>query len=128
MGKRRQIINLPGRHHQAPIPNATRIGNMLYTSAIGPQDPTTGEVSADPAEQAKAMFSNIRAVVEAAGGTTDDIIHLRLLLQSRDLRKHIDPEWAAMFPDPEDRPARHAEQQEFGRDTLMQCEVVAVLE
>ena len=125
---RRQSFHLSGRDHAAPIPIASKIGNILYSSGIGPSDPDTSETPEDPAEQARAMFKNIRDVMKAAGGSPDDIIYLELRLRSRKLREHIDPEWIAMFPDEHDRPARHASEVEGTGTSLMQCQLIAVME
>jgi 2-iminobutanoate/2-iminopropanoate deaminase len=75
----------------------------LFSSGIG-----GGRDSADPAQQAKQMFGNVRQVMEKAGGSPDNIVHMTLRLKDRSLREYIDPEWPAMFPDEKSRPARHA--------------------
>ena len=120
---RRENFNLSGSGHRAPIPNACKVGNVFYSSAIGGRG---GETN-DAAGQAHRMFQNVKTLVELAGGTTDDIVHVNLLLQDRSLREQIDPEWIAMFPDENNRPARHAHQTDLGGDVLMQCEIVAVI-
>ena len=127
MGRRRSF-HLSGREHAAPIPIASVIGNILFSSGIGPNDPDTRDTPEDPAEQARVMFNNIRAVMEAAGGSPDDIIHVHLTLRDRKLREHIDPEWLKMFPDEDARPARHAVQADGTGASLMQCQIIAVME
>lgn len=39
----------------------------------------------------------------------------------------MNEEWLKLFPDPEDRPARHTDNHELQRNMLIQLEVVAVL-
>ena len=124
---RRQVIDLAGMGHRAPISLGVRIDNVLYTSGISGRDTEKDEMPEDAAGQAKCMFHNIRLMMEAAGGSTDDIIYMQLRLKDRALREFVDPEWLAMFPDPEDRPARHAEAAELGGGMLMQCQIMAVL-
>lgn len=124
---RRQVIDLPGMGHRAPISLAVKIDNILYSSGISGRDSEKDEMPEDAAGQAKAMFRNVERVMEAAGGTTSDIIYMQLRLRDRALREFVDPEWLAMFPDPEDRPARHAEAAELGGGMLMQCQITAVL-
>jgi 2-iminobutanoate/2-iminopropanoate deaminase len=126
---RRQSINIQGVSHPSPIPMASKIGNIVYSSGIGPREEATGTIPSDPAAQAKVMFNNVRRVMEAAGGSPDDIIHMLLRVKDRSIRQHINPEWEAMFPDENSRPARHAvEAPELTRESVMQCEIVAVLE
>jgi len=81
----------------------------------------------DAAGQAEHMFKNVKHLVELAGGTVDDIIYMAIRMKDRDDRKFVDPHWLAMFPDPEDRPARHAEEANLGGGMLMQCQITAVL-
>ena len=124
---RRQVIDLSGMGHRAPISLAVRIDNIVYSSGISGRDAEMDAMPEDAAGQAKAMFRNIERVMEAAGGATADIIYVQLRLQDRALREFVDPEWLAMFPDPEDRPARHAEAADLGGGMLMQCQIMAVL-
>ena len=124
---RRQVIDLSGMGHRAPISLAVRIDNILYSSGISGRDAEKGEMPEDASGQAKAMFRNIERVMEAAGGSVNDIIYMQLRLKDRALREFVDPEWLAMFPDPEDRPARNAEATELGGGMLMQCQIIAVM-
>jgi 2-iminobutanoate/2-iminopropanoate deaminase len=125
---RRQVIQVPGVEHKAPIPAAVRIGDLLFSSAINGRDPRSGEQPDGAREQVELAFQNMAAVVEAAGGTVADIAHVTVFLRDRADRKHVDERWLAMFPDPLDRPARHALPLDRAGGTLVQLEIVAVLE
>jgi 2-iminobutanoate/2-iminopropanoate deaminase len=125
---RRKVIELEGMGHRAPISLAVMIDNILYSSGISGIDTKTESYSSEPAEQAACMFRNIEQVMAEAGGSPADIIYVQLRLKDRSLREHVDPHWLKMFPDPKDRPARHAENApELGGDMIMQCQIVAVL-
>ena len=124
---RRQVIDIAGMGHRAPISLGVRIDNIVYTSGISGRDTEKDEMPEDAAGQAECMFRNIRQVMDAAGGSVDDIIYMQLRLKDRALREFVDPHWLAMFPDPEDRPARNAEAAELGGGMLMQCQIMAVL-
>jgi 2-iminobutanoate/2-iminopropanoate deaminase len=123
---RRQVVDLSYMGHRAPISLAVKIDNIVYSSGIAGQNPDGSGLSEDPAEQAKYMFENIERVMTEVGGSVDDIIYVHLRLKDRSLRELIDPHWLKMFPDPEDRPARHAENADLGQ-MLMQCQIMAVL-
>ena len=127
MAQRRQVLNIPGRNRTAPIPDGIRIGNQVYSSALTGIDMTTNETPADPVRQAELLFQNIRAFMETAGGSVDDIAHLTLYLKEGASREHFDKEWARMFPDPDDRPARHRIALPLRGDTYYQVELIAVL-
>jgi 2-iminobutanoate/2-iminopropanoate deaminase len=104
-----------------------RVGNVLYSSAVMGADPATGDVPEDGAEQVRLMFENIRTLVGLGGGSIDDIVFMSVLLGDNSLREHINQHWLDMFPDPEDRPARHITKVEPSRRTSVQVEFVAVL-
>jgi 2-iminobutanoate/2-iminopropanoate deaminase len=56
-------------------------GNLLLTSGMIPMLPDTGElVDGDIAEQTAQALDNLRAIVEEAGGTMDDIVKTNVYL------------------------------------------------
>ncbi len=127
MAKLRQIITIPGTPHGAPIPNGTKIGNMVFSSAISGRDIEKKVVPEDPDEQAAAMFRNLRTFMEKAGGTPDNIAHMTVFMKEEKYRDNVNKEWLKMFPNEDDRPARHALKAELRGGMLFQIEVIAVL-
>lgn len=64
-----------------PYSQAVQVGNTLYTSGQIPLDPTTGElITGDITAQAKRVFENLRAVVEAAGASFNDVARVGIYL------------------------------------------------
>lgn len=60
---------------------AVKAGTTIYLSGQIPLVPATMEmVSDDFAEQAVQVFENIKAVCEAAGGTTNDLVKVNIFL------------------------------------------------
>ena len=100
-------------------PHARRVGNLLFLSGIGPRDPATnaipgneyfadGRVSRyDIAAQAKAVFANVRAVLEASGARWEDLVDVTVFLtdMERDFAAY-NAVWAEFFPDPANAPCR----------------------
>ena len=126
MGKR-QVIHVPGVEHKAPIPAGVLIGGMLFSSAINGKDPASGGYPDGAAEQMKFAFANMATLVREAGGDVDDIAHVTVFLQDLSDKKLLDEQWLAMFPDPADRPARHAVKVDRAGSMLVQLEIIAVL-
>jgi 2-iminobutanoate/2-iminopropanoate deaminase len=124
---KRKSIHIEGMEHGAPIPNGAVIGNLVFSSAISGKDAKTGVLSNDPVTQADAMFRNLRLFMERAGGTPDNIAHVKVYLKDEKYRDAVNQSWVEMFPDEHDRPARHALKVELRGDVLFQIEVVAVL-
>lgn len=125
---KRQVLEIPGVSHQAPIPMGVKMGKLVFSSAIMGQDPKTGALPAEPERQAELVFQNIRTFMKAAGGTPDDIAHMTVFLKDLGNREHLNREWLKMFPNKDDRPARHAVQADLPRGMLIQCEIIAVLD
>ena len=124
---KRKNIHIKGMEHGAPIPNGVVIGNMVFSSAIGGKDAKTGVLSDDPAEQAEAMFRNLALFMESAGGTPENIAHVKLYLKDEKYRDAVNGPWIKMFLDEHDRPARHALKVDLRGKNLFQIEIVAVL-
>ncbi|GAA1972009.1 Rid family hydrolase [Isoptericola halotolerans] len=76
---------------QAPAPAHTfhqgvRRGPFVQVSGQGPVDPASGEYlhPGDVAAQTTRTLENVRAIVEAAGATFDDVVMLRVYLTTRE--------------------------------------------
>ncbi|MCY8233105.1 RidA family protein [Priestia endophytica] len=124
---KRQVLHVKGSNHQNPIPTAVKIGNMVYTSAIIGSDPETGKMPESVEEEVANLFHYMREIMELAGGTTDDIAHLSVSLTDREYKKVVNVEWLKMFPNEDDRPARHSTVQKLRDGLRVQIEMTAVL-
>lgn len=124
---KREVLHVKGSNHQNPIPTAVKIGNMVYTSAIIGSDPETGEMPETVEEEVANLFYYMREIMELAGGTVDDIAHLSVLATDSAYKKVVNVEWIKMFPDENDRPARHTTVQKLREGLRVQIEMTAVL-
>jgi reactive intermediate/imine deaminase len=60
---------------------AVRVGNTIWVSGQIPLDPHTKElVGGDIETQTRQVFDNLKAVVEAAGATFDDVVKANVYL------------------------------------------------
>jgi 2-iminobutanoate/2-iminopropanoate deaminase len=124
---RRQSVNFPGFAHQNPIPNASRIGNVMMSSVISGVDPGTRNLPAELSKQVTNLFTHIRAAVTAAGGTPDDILKITFWMKDPSTgRAALNDEWVKMFPDPDSRPARHTLPSGGEGAAQVTCDFVAV--
>jgi 2-iminobutanoate/2-iminopropanoate deaminase len=125
---KRESINWPGFAHSNPIPNASRIGNIVMSSVIGPRDPETGKVPDTLEQQVTNLFRQLAAAIKAAGGTPDDIIKIEFWAKDQAAgRAALNGEWVKMFPDANARPARHTQQLPADSAAMVQCAFTAVL-
>lgn len=78
-------------------PHARRVGNLLFLSGIGPRDAKTNEIPGGPVRgpdgrpreydvraQTRAVIANVRAVLEAAGSSMDQIVDVTVYLIDMD--------------------------------------------
>jgi len=100
-------------------PHARRVGNLLFLSGIGPRDPATDAIAGneyfadgrvrryDIDMQARAVFANVRAVLEASGACWEDLVDVTVYLtdMASDFKAY-NAVWAEHFPDPATAPCR----------------------
>lgn len=102
-----------------PYPHARRVGYLLFLSGIGPrqrgastipgvtQDATGAVVARDFEAQARAVFANVQAVLDAAGAAWSDILDVTCFLtHMTDDFPTLNRLWVEAFPDQESRPTR----------------------
>ena len=100
-------------------PHARRVGNLLFLSGIGPRDHDTNAIvgnvhdadgrllSYDIDAQTRAVFANVRAVLEASGACWQDLVDVTVYLtdMGADFACY-NAVWAEYFPDIDQAPCR----------------------
>lgn len=105
---KRRSIHVGQSHGANPIPAASVKNGILMSGAIyglagGATEP------ADCEGQCAALFAAMAAILAAAGGTLDDVVHVAVKLAEPADRDSLNRHWVAAFPDPDSRPARHVD-------------------
>lgn len=122
-------VHVQGLHHgKAPIPSAARSGPLVTSSRVFGLDPESGKLGLDPAAQVALVFSNIRAIMNAAGGQETDVARVSFFVNDNQVRPLIDDEWVSMFPHEDRRPARHIDVVELRAPLVVQAEFTAYIE
>ena len=82
----RQPVHPPGfAKPQAPYTPAIIEGGLVFVSGQGPLDPATGEyVKGDIRSETRRVFENIRAILDAAGSSLEQVLKVNVFL--RDIR------------------------------------------
>jgi 2-iminobutanoate/2-iminopropanoate deaminase len=124
---RRKSIHVETYKHANPIPAASRIGNIVATGIISSRDPATGKFAPTLDEQCAVMFGHIKSIIEAAGGTTGDILKLNVWMKDPSQRAQVNEHWLKMFPDEHSRPARQTMRADLDGGQLVQCDFLAVV-
>lgn len=107
LGGGRENLEIPGIGHHDPIPLGTRTQGVVISSGIGGHSQRDYTLPETLEEQAAGCFANMKSLVELVGGTTDNIGHVTVLLKDYKDREVLERHWRAMFPDPENEPARY---------------------
>lgn len=90
-----------------PYSQVIQAGNFYYLSGQTPIDPATGKlVEGGVTEQAKQVFANIKAVLEAAGLEPTDVVKSTVFLSSMDLFQDMNKVYGEFYGD--HKPARSA--------------------
>ena len=100
-------------------PHARRVGDLLFLSGIGPRDPASNGIPGNVHDaegrliaydidvQTRAVFANVRAVLDASGARWGDLVDVTVYLtdMARDFRAY-NAIWAEYFPDAATAPCR----------------------
>src|SRR3954470_11502124 len=78
----RQAVSTPAAPQAiGPYSQAVRAGGMLFVSGQIPIDPATGAlIEGTIADQTHRVFQNLRAILEAAGGSFDGVVRTTVYL------------------------------------------------
>lgn len=118
-------VNVPGASHKAPIPGAARVGPILATSAVNGKDAATGALPPEAQAQADNAFANLQAVLAAGGASLADVVKLSVTIADESVREAVNSPWLTLFPDPQDRPARHIVVHALQHGMKLQLEALA---
>jgi 2-iminobutanoate/2-iminopropanoate deaminase len=102
-------------NHLEPVPLAARIGDLLFSSDIFGWDDTKKQIPHEPRLQAEALFKNIEDLLQKTGGSLENITYIMVCTRKdrhREALPAFNQPWLRAFPNPSQRPARHAFQEE----------------
>ena len=117
-------IQTPGAPNPTgPFNHAIRYGDLVFTSGQAGRNRETGKMG-DVADQARRIFANISAVLEAAGTSLEHVVKVTVFMRNVADRDAFNAVYAELMPQP--FPARTAAFCELGNpDMLVEMEVVA---
>lgn len=109
-----------------PYSQAIICGNMVYTSGQIPVNPETGEVVSGGIEgQTERVLENLKAVLEAAGSSLQQVVKTTVFIKSMNDFAAVNAVYARYFKEP--YPARSCvEVARLPKDVGIEIEAVAV--
>jgi 2-iminobutanoate/2-iminopropanoate deaminase len=110
-----------------PYSQAIRAGDLLFVSGQIPLDPKTGElVKSGVADETKKVLENLKAILEAAGGSFGDVVKTTIFLKDMNNFSVVNEVYGSFFPQP--FPARATvEVARLPRDVNVEIDVIAKL-
>jgi 2-iminobutanoate/2-iminopropanoate deaminase len=110
-----------------PYSQAVRAGDLLFVSGQIPLDAKSGElVRTSIADETKKVLENLKAIIEAAGGSLGDVVKTTIFLKDMNNFSVVNEVYGAYFPQP--FPARATvEVARLPRDVNVEIEAIAKL-
>ena len=110
-----------------PYSQANVVDNLIFTSGQLGMIPATGELAGDDIQtQTRQALTNLKAIVEQAGGTLDNVVKTTVFLNSMNDFVEMNRVYKTFFS--ADCPARSAvEVSRLPKNALVEAEAIAVL-
>ena len=109
-----------------PYSQAIISGNMLYASGQIPLNPETGEIPEGVEAQTRQALTNVKNLIEAAGGSMDNVVKTSVFIKNMDDFAKINEIYAEFFTEP--YPARSCvEVARLPKDVLLEVETITEL-
>lgn len=109
-----------------PYSQGIIIGELVYTSGQIPLNPKTGEMAESIEEQTAQSLENIKAILEEAGTSMNNVIKTTVFLDDMNNFSRMNEVYGTYFK--ENKPARSAVQvAKLPKDAKIEIEVIATL-
>lgn len=108
-----------------PYSQAIEVNGMVYTSGVIPVNPATGEIPQGVQAQAEQAISNLAALLEASGTSTENTVKTTVFIKNMDDFGTINEIYAKYFTGV--YPARSCvEVARLPKDVLIEIEAIAI--
>lgn len=127
MSKKEIIQTTKAPKPTAPLSQATKFGNLVFVSGSAGRHPETGEYpEGGIKEQTRQTLENMKAVLEEAGTSLENILKVTAFLKDLDDRPGFNEVYSSYFP--VNQPARTAlGAGALGEGMLVEIEAIACI-
>jgi 2-iminobutanoate/2-iminopropanoate deaminase len=121
------VVSVEGLGHgKQPIPLAVTVGPLLVTGNVSGVDKDSGTQPAELRDEIANAFANVGHVLDAAGFGLDDLAKVEVLLADPAARDTLNEVWTDLFPNADDRPARHTSVANLPNSLRVQVSITAM--
>jgi len=127
LGETRVPLEIPGLSHKDPLPMGAKLGPMVFSSVIAPEDPANGKSVDGALPQIDRAFENMKLLMQAAGGSDSDINHVWVFMKDFAFQPAMVERWVRDYPTFGDRPARKTLPYDLAGETQIQVQLTGYL-
>lgn len=120
----REIVQVGESGGSPMLSPAIKYGNLVFTSGMVGRDPSTGELAEGIENQSRNTLENLKAALEAAGTSMDQVLKASCFVANIDDRPAFNEVYKGYFPN--DPPVRTCVQAaRLGEGVLIEVDVIA---
>jgi 2-iminobutanoate/2-iminopropanoate deaminase len=127
LGETRVPVEIPGLSHKDPLPMGAKLGPMVFSSVIAPEDPANGQLAQGALPQIDRAFENMKLFMKAAGGSDAGINHAWVFMKDFAFQHDMVDRWVRDYPNFGDRPARKTLPYDLAGDSQIQVQLTGRL-
>src|SRR5258706_241375 len=127
LGEKRVPLEIPGITHKDPLPMGAKMGPIVFSSVIAPEDPKDGKLVAGALPQIDRCFDNMKLLMKAAGGSDAGINHVWVFMKDFSYQHAMVERWIKDYPAFGDRPARKTLPYDLDGDSELQVQLTGYL-
>jgi 2-iminobutanoate/2-iminopropanoate deaminase len=123
--KREVIVTDKAPLPVGPYSQAIKAGNLIFVAGQGPIDPGTRQIIGNTIEeQTEATLKNIKAILEEAGSSMENVVKVTVYLSSMEDFEAMNKVYSRFFK--ENPPARTTIQAKLWRNIMVEIDAIAV--
>jgi 2-iminobutanoate/2-iminopropanoate deaminase len=114
----REFVRTPNAPQPAgPYSQAIRAGPFVFVAGQGPADPKSGKIAEDIETQTRQTLQNVKAILEAAGSSTADVVKVSVFLKNASDFSKMNEVYKTFFP--QNPPTRTTVEVKFVAPTML---------
>jgi 2-iminobutanoate/2-iminopropanoate deaminase len=127
VGETRRPLEIAGLSHKDPLPMGAKLGPLVFSSVIAPEDPANGKLVVGALPQIDRAFENMKLLMQAAGASDAEINHVWVFMKDFAFQPAMVERWVRDYPRFGNRPARKTLPYDLAGDSQIQVQLTGYL-